>query len=83
MIVTALDKKNDTVKSMLSYSALGLEMGLCVAIGLAIGYFLDKHFLTYPVMSIIFMIIGILAALKSIYTLAKKMEKENERNNTK
>jgi ATP synthase protein I len=83
MIMAALDNKKDTVRSMLRYSSLGLEMGLCVAIGVAIGYFLDKYFHTYPYMSIIFMFVGIFAALKAIYTMAKKMEKDNERNNTK
>jgi ATP synthase protein I len=77
--MAALDNKKDVVKSLLSYSSLGLEMGLCVAVGLAIGWYLDKHFLTYPYMSIAFMVIGILAAFKAIYTMAKKMEKENER----
>jgi ATP synthase protein I len=80
--MSAMESKKDVVKSMLSYSSLGLEMGLCVAIGLVIGYFLDKYFQTYPYLSIVFMILGIVAAMKAIYTLAKKMEKENERDNS-
>lgn len=81
MVMTALDSKKNVVKSMLSYSSLGLEMGLCVAIGVTIGYFLDKYFETYPYLSIVFMFFGIAAAMKTIYKMAKKMEKENERNN--
>jgi ATP synthase protein I len=82
MTMSAMENKKDVVKSMLSYSSLGLEMGLCVAIGLVIGYFLDKYFQTYPYLSIVFMILGIVAAMKAIYTLAKKMEKENERDDS-
>jgi ATP synthase protein I len=79
MRMSSLDNKKDVVKSLLSYSSLGLEMGLCVAVGLAIGFYLDKYFHTYPYLSIAFLIVGILAAFKAIYVLAKKMEKENER----
>jgi ATP synthase protein I len=79
MNMASFDTKKDVFKSLLSYSSLGLEMGLCVAVGLTIGYFLDRHFQTYPYLSIVFMIVGILAAMKTIYVMAKKMEKENER----
>jgi ATP synthase protein I len=75
------DNKREVVRSLLSYSSLGIEMGLSVAIGIGIGYFLDKFFKTAPYLTIIFMILGIVAAMKTIYTLLKKIEKENERNN--
>jgi ATP synthase protein I len=82
-IVMANNKKS-VVKSILNYSSLGIEMGLCVAIGLAIGYYLDKKiFHTYPYLSIVFMFVGIAAAMRSIYKTAKKMERENERDDSK
>lgn len=83
MVKSLSDDKRDLVKSLISYSSLGLEMGLCVAIGIAIGYFLDPYFMTSPYLTIIFMIFGIVAAMKSIYQLMKKLEKENERNKDK
>ncbi len=79
MVMTLLNSKKEVVRSMLSYSSLGLEMGLCVAIGIAMGYFLDRYFETYPYLSIVFMIFGVLAAFKAIFVLMKKIEKENER----
>lgn len=75
--------KREVVKSLLSYSSLGIEMGLCVAIGIGMGYYLDKYFETSPYLTIIFMIFGIIAAMKTIYQLMKKLEKENERNKNK
>ena len=83
MVKSLSEDKRDLVKSLISYSSLGLEMGLCVAIGIAIGYFLDRYFMTSPYLTIIFMIFGIVAAMKSIYQLMKKLEKENERNKDK
>ena len=79
MNMASSDSKKGLVKSLFSYSSLGLEMGLCVAIGLAIGHFLDKYFHTYPYLSIAFLMVGIVAAMKSVYMVAKKMEKEDER----
>jgi ATP synthase protein I len=83
MIMSVSDSKKDVVRSLISYSSLGLEMGLSVAIGVAIGYFLDSYFKTYPYLTVIFMIFGIIAALKTIYTLLKRVKRENERDNNK
>jgi len=77
------DSKKDVVRSLMSYSSLGLEMGLSVAVGIGIGYFLDYYFKTYPYLTIIFMIFGVVAAFKTIFVLMKKIEKENERNDNK
>lgn len=86
MIMSLSENKRDVIKSLLNYSSLGLEMGLSVAIGIGIGYFLDSYFKTYPYLTIIFMIFGIVAAMKTIFTLLKKIERENredERNKDK
>jgi len=71
------------VKSMLNYSSLGLEMGLSVAIGIGIGYFLDSFFKTSPYLTIIFMFFGIAAAFKTIIVLIRKVSKEDERDHNK
>lgn len=86
MIMPLSENKRDVIKSLLNYSSLGLEMGLSVAIGIGIGYFLDSYFKTYPYLTIIFMLFGIVAAMKTIFTLLKKIERENredERNKDK
>jgi ATP synthase protein I len=83
MVMSLSQDKREVVKSLLSYSSLGIEMGLCVAIGIGIGYYLDRYFSTSPYLTIIFMIFGIIAAMKTIYQLMKKLEKENERNKNK
>jgi ATP synthase protein I len=83
MVKSLSEDKREVFKSLLSYSSLGLEMGLCVAIGIGIGYFLDKYFQTSPYLTIIFMIFGVIAAMKTIYQLMKKIEKENERDKNK
>jgi len=79
MDMTIQDSKKDLVRSLISYSSLGIEMGLSVAIGIAIGYFLDRFFKTSPYLTIIFMIFGVAAAMKTIFQLLKKVQKDNER----
>jgi len=74
------ENKKDVVRSLISFSSLGLEMGLSVAIGIGMGYFLDSYFKTSPYLTIIFMLFGIIAAFKTIYMLLKKVKKEDERN---
>lgn len=81
MDVSMFDNKNSVVRSLMSFSSLGLEMGLSVAIGIGMGYFLDYYFKTSPYLTIIFMVFGIIAAFKTIYMLLKKVKKDDEGNN--
>ena len=69
------EDKRKFYKQLGRVSAIGLEMGLCVAIGLAIGYFLDRYFQTKPWFMIIFLILGIVAAFRSLLSLAKEIDK--------
>lgn len=70
--------KIEVFKSLLAYGTLGLEMGLSVAIGIGIGYFLDRRFETSPILSIVFLMFGIAAGLKRLYEVWKKAERESE-----
>ena len=57
------------------YSAIGLEMGLSVAIGLAMGYYLDRYFQTKPWLTMIFLILGVVAGFRRLASLAKEIDK--------
>jgi ATP synthase protein I len=76
------DRKKD-VFSYLTYSTLGLEMGISLVIGLAIGYYIDRFFGTKPIFLIVFMIFGLAAGMKRVYALWKKAEKEDEGDDSK
>ena len=81
MELTVKDNRKDVADLLLKYGSLGIEMGLCVAIGIIVGQFLDKHFHTTPYLTVVFLLFGIAAAFKTIFSLIKKVEKENERDN--
>lgn len=70
--------KTEIFKSLLTYGTLGLEMGLSVAIGIGIGYYLDRYFKTSPILSIVFLLFGIAAGLKRLYEVYKRAERESE-----
>lgn len=72
------DNKKEILSALMTYGTLGIEMGVSLAIGLAIGYALDHWLRTSPVFTIIFMILGLVAGMKRLYTLWKSMEKEDE-----
>lgn len=75
--------KKEMFTSLMTYGTLGLEMGISLAVGLAIGYYLDRYFKTSPVLTIVFMMFGLAAGMKRLYSLWKKAEREDERDHGK
>lgn len=67
-------------KRVMRYSAVGLEMGFCVAIGVLIGYLLDRYFATAPWLTLIFLLLGVVAAFRSLFSLMKDIDKSERRN---
>ena len=72
------DDKGRLVRQIASYSTLGLEMGLSVAVGAGIGYYLDKWLKTEPWFLIIFLVFGVIAGFRSLYRAAKRLQKDLE-----
>ncbi len=71
-----MGKPDETLNTLTRYSAGALEMGISVVIGLGIGYWLDQVFGTAPWMALFWMACGTAAGLRSLYRLAKKLERE-------
>ncbi len=58
----------------LSSSSIGLEMGLCVAIGMLAGYYLDKYLGTTPWMLLLFMVLGVVAGFRGMFRAIKRAD---------
>ena len=71
------EDKAKLLKQFASYSTLGLEMGLSVAVGVGIGYYLDKWLKTEPWFLIIFIFFGVAAGFRRLYRAAKRLQKED------
>ena len=57
----------------IQFSAMGLELGLSVIVGLLIGNFLDGQFGTEPWLLLLFLIFGLIAGFRSVFRLLKKL----------
>ena len=65
-------KRNEFVKALSMLSQIGIIMVACVLIGVFLGSFLDKRLGTSPWLLLVFSLLGVAAAFKSIYDYAKK-----------
>ncbi len=83
MVTNMPNNKKANLTELLQYSSRGLEMGLNVVVGIVMGYYLDKYFKTSPYLTIIFMLFGVAAAVKTAIRLIRKVEKDDERNDNK
>ena len=83
MTANGKSDKREAFTGLMTYGTLGIEMGVSLAIGLGIGYVIDRWLNTSPVFTIIFMIFGLVAGMRRLYALWKRIEKEDERDNDK
>ncbi len=71
-------KKSKTMNQMLDYSAVGIEMGACVGIGVFLGAYLDRRFGTEPYLVLLFGFCGLAAAFKALLVLIRKLQRMME-----
>ena len=63
----------------LRYSAVGLEMGVAIAVGYLLGAWLDGKFDTKPALGLGGMLLGIVTAFRALYRVAKEMKHDDEK----
>lgn len=68
-------EKREISRALAIYSQVAITIVACVAIGLFIGVILDRLFNTNPILTIIFIVLGILSAIKSIFDINKKINR--------
>ncbi|MCX7914037.1 MAG: AtpZ/AtpI family protein [Thermodesulfovibrionales bacterium] len=73
------------LRQVFEASTVGIHFVLCMFAGLAIGYGLDYLLNTFPYLSVIFFIMGIIAGFREVFRIAKKAERmtdgEDDRKN--
>ncbi|MCK4487100.1 MAG: AtpZ/AtpI family protein [Desulfobacterales bacterium] len=57
------------------YSSLSFSIALAIVIGLAIGYWLDTRYDTSPLLTLVFLGLGIIAGFRNIYLAMKKSQR--------
>lgn len=72
------NNRRDTMHLITEYSAGTLEMGASVAIGVGIGYALDRWLGTSPWLTLFWLVCGVIAGFRSLYRVAKRLERREE-----
>ena len=72
--------KEPKIQDYLRHSAVGIEMGLSVVVGLLVGWFLDDYFGTAPWLLLVFLILGMVAGFRSMFRAARRMREEAQHN---
>lgn len=65
------------LKEAAGVGAVGIEMGLAVAVGYFLGHWLDGRFGTEPYLTYFFLFIGIAAGFKGLYRTARRYAEKN------
>ncbi len=58
----------------LSASSIGLELGLSVAIGLLVGWWLDQHLGTQPWLMLLWLVFGLVAGFRGVVRAIKRAD---------
>lgn len=66
--------KRGKIRNAAEYSAGTLELGVSVAIGALIGYWLDSIFDTAPWLTLFWLVCGTIAGFRSLFRVAKRLE---------
>ena len=64
---------NGFAKAFALLAQMGVTIAVCITLSIVIGYYLDRFLGTSPWLLLLFIIFGIIAALKSIFDFAKKL----------
>ncbi|MBU1240874.1 AtpZ/AtpI family protein [Myxococcota bacterium] len=59
-------------------SLIGIELGISVTVGILLGLWLDAKFGTSPWLLIVFLIFGVSAGFRNIYSIMMKAEKDSK-----
>jgi ATP synthase protein I len=74
-------KKNVTLgRDLVWLSTLGINLVFAGAVGVCIGYFIDKWLNTRPAMIIVFFCIGTFAGFRQIYKEVRKLGNDEKKN---
>jgi len=71
------DKKpqqNEFTKAMAHFLQISVSILACIAVGIFLGWLLDRFLGTSPWLLMIFSFLGVAAAFKSIFDFAKKIK---------
>ena len=70
-------ERRKSARAMSEFAQIGVTMASCIITGVFLGRFLDRVFGTAPWLIIIFSLLGVASAIKSIFDLAKNTDEKS------
>ena len=67
------NQRNAFVLALAHFTQIAITIVACVAVGIFLGWLLDRYLGTSPWLLLVFTLLGIVAAFKSIFEFAKKI----------
>jgi len=71
-------RRFENVRSLYVLSSLGIMFALSIFIGLVVGIYLDKWLGTKPLMTLLFLVFGIISAFLSLYREIRKLADQED-----
>ncbi len=68
------EENKSPFKQFFEVSMIGIQFALSIFVGFAIGYYLDKWLKTFPWLTAIFLIFGIVAAFRELFRVARRQD---------
>lgn len=81
--MTSNKPEKSIFRQVFEASTVGIYLVVSMFVGLAIGYGLDKLLNTFPYLSVIFFIMGIIAGFREVFRIAKKAGRMTDGDNDK
>ncbi len=75
------EENRSPFKQFFEVSMIGIQFALSIFAGFAMGYLLDKWLRTFPWLTAIFLILGIIAAFRELFRLARKQGGPDKKGN--
>jgi ATP synthase protein I len=66
-------------RQLFTVGSVGIQFALSIFVGFYIGYYLDKFLKTFPWFTIVFLILGIIAAFTELFRLAKREDRNDKK----
>ena len=74
MIPNKKPQQNEFVRAMSFFMQIAVTIIACLAVGIFLGWLLDRFLGTAPWLLMVFSFLGVAAAFKSIFDFAKKIK---------
>jgi ATP synthase protein I len=74
-------KEKPLLKQLFEASTVGIQLVLSTFVGFGMGYFLDRFLGTFPWLTVVFLILGIVAGFRELLRVARRQNGSDKKSN--